>query len=81
MTSDYERLSLEEEIAEFGDSYLYDDEYDDTYDSNDVGANDADETPELLGRFVASILNRSKFVSSWLNSFQEWRRNWPIESV
>lgn len=30
--------------------YEYDDEYDDTYDANEVGADDADEAQDLMGR-------------------------------
>lgn len=29
---------------------MYDDEYDDTYDANEVGAADADEALDLMGR-------------------------------
>lgn len=31
---------------------MYDDEYDDTYDANEVGADDADEPVELMGRYA-----------------------------
>ena len=31
---------------------MYEDEYDDTYDSNEVGAADADEALDLMGRLV-----------------------------
>ncbi|XP_067937663.1 activating signal cointegrator 1 complex subunit 2-like [Watersipora subatra] len=34
------------------DGDIYDDEYDDTYDANEVGADDADEVVELMGRRV-----------------------------
>lgn len=34
----------------YGTSDVYDDEYDDTYDANEVGAADADEALDLMGR-------------------------------
>ena len=51
LATDYEQLSISENGFELGYSGdLYDDEYDDTYDANDVGADDADEALELMGR-------------------------------
>lgn len=35
----------------------YDDEYDDTYDINQIGANDLDEEDELLNRRYETLLN------------------------
>lgn len=37
-------------LADTANEAMYDDEYDDTYDSNEIGADDADEASELMGR-------------------------------
>jgi hypothetical protein len=45
-----ERYGYQLEPAEDGEPELYDDEYDDTYDTNNVGAFDADSADELTAR-------------------------------
>jgi len=50
-----EELSMADNSATNGaylvaEADMYDDEYDDTYDANEVGADDADEAQELMGR-------------------------------
>lgn len=53
LATNIDKLELAEQrypINEF-DNGMYDDEYDDTYDTNEVGADDADETLELMGRY------------------------------
>jgi hypothetical protein len=45
-----ERYGYQLEPVEDGEPELYDDEYDDTYDTNNVGAFDADSADELTAR-------------------------------
>lgn len=44
----------------------YDDEYDDTYDINQIGANDLDEEDELLNRRYETLLNVYSNISAWI---------------
>lgn len=53
LVSNFDDLSLNDgrvAVGEHFDDFMYDDEYDDTYDANEVGADDADEALELMGR-------------------------------
>ena len=45
-----EKYGYQLEEVEDGETELYDDEYDDTYDTNNVGAFDADSADELTAR-------------------------------
>lgn len=48
LVSEMDNMTITSQVA--AGETMYDDEYDDTYDSNEVGAADADEASELMGR-------------------------------
>lgn len=60
LAADYNSLSLQDQTGEALD-LMYDDEYDDTYDANEVGADDADEALDLMGRSVDSRVDPKSY--------------------